>query len=107
VRKLNAAGSAVVYYRTIEGQTTANGIAVDSQGSAYVAGASTALDFPAVNALQSSAPYAPIFASSDAGAGNVEVTYAGLAPGWAGLYQVNFRLPSNGPLGGLLGTRQL
>jgi uncharacterized protein (TIGR03437 family) len=39
--------------------------------------------------------------------GSVEVTYAGLAPGWAGLYQVNFRLPSNGPLGGLLGTRQL
>jgi uncharacterized protein (TIGR03437 family) len=68
VRKVNATGSAVLYYRTIEGQTTANGIAVDSQGNAYLAGGSTALDFPAVNAVQSSPPYKAIFASGDTGA---------------------------------------
>src|SRR5262249_5583999 len=38
VRKLNAAGSAVLYYRTMEGQTAANGVAVDSLGNAYLAG---------------------------------------------------------------------
>jgi uncharacterized protein (TIGR03437 family) len=68
VRKLNAAGSAVLYYRTIEGQTLAKGIAVDSNGNAYLAGTSTALDFPSVNALEPSPPFKPVLASSNGGA---------------------------------------
>jgi len=28
-----------------------------------------------------------------------EVTYAGMAPGWVGLYQVNARVPANAPSG--------
>jgi uncharacterized protein (TIGR03437 family) len=28
------------------------------------------------------------------------VTFAGLAPGWVGLYQVNVQVPANAPVGG-------
>jgi uncharacterized protein (TIGR03437 family) len=67
VRKLNAAGSAVLYQQTIAGDTAANAIAVDSQGNAYLAGASLALDFPAVNALQSLPPFQSLLGSNDGG----------------------------------------
>ena len=67
VRKINPAGSAVVYETTIQGQTSANAVAVDTQGNAYLAGVSVG-NFPAVHAIQSVAPIKPIFVSNDAGA---------------------------------------
>jgi uncharacterized protein (TIGR03437 family) len=68
VRKLNAAGSAVLYDRVIQGDTVANAIAVDARGNAYLAGASQASDFGAVNALQPLPPNKPVYASNDGGA---------------------------------------
>ncbi len=66
VRKINASGSAVVYYRLIPSDTVANGIAVDALGNAYVAG--SAGELTAVNAIQSFAPIKPVFVSNDGGA---------------------------------------
>jgi hypothetical protein len=55
VSKLNAAGSALVYstYLGGSGIDYATGIQVDSSGRAYVVGATTSTDFPAVSAYQS------------------------------------------------------
>ena len=65
--KLNPTGSAIVYSRYLNGDTRAGAVAVDGQGNAYLAGASLALDFPAVNALQSQAPLRSLFVSNDGG----------------------------------------
>ena len=56
VTKFNPAGSALVYstYLGGTGPTQANAIAVDSAGSAYVAGQTRATDFPTVNPVQPS-----------------------------------------------------
>ncbi len=58
VTKLNPSGSALVYSTYIGGSgsaaDTATGIAVDSSGNAYVAGGTTATDFPTKNPLQAS-----------------------------------------------------
>lgn len=53
--KLNAAGSAIVYSSYLGGSDTESGssIAVDAEGSAYIAGETRSIDFPVVNALQS------------------------------------------------------
>ena len=53
VTKLNPAGSALVYSTYLGGSATDYGtaIAVDSSGSAYVAGTVTSDDFPVVNAI--------------------------------------------------------
>jgi hypothetical protein len=55
VTKFNAAGSALEYstYLGGSGEDTANGIAIDSEGNAYVVGTTSSLDFPLANALQS------------------------------------------------------
>ncbi len=56
VTKMSADGSALLYSTYLggyNGQDTGYGIAVDSTGSAYVAGTTTATDLPVVNALQS------------------------------------------------------
>jgi hypothetical protein len=55
VAKLNPTGSALVYstYLGGNGGDTGYGIAVDSSGSAYVAGRTYSPDFPTVNAFQS------------------------------------------------------
>jgi uncharacterized protein (TIGR03437 family) len=54
VAKLNPAGSALVYSTFLGGSTSegANGIAVDSLGSAYVTGYAASTDFPVKNAFQ-------------------------------------------------------
>ena len=56
VTKLNAAGSGVFYSTYLGGGVfdSANGIAVDSTGNAYVTGRTTSANFPVANALQSS-----------------------------------------------------
>ncbi len=55
VTKLNAAGNALVYSTYLGGtaQDLANGIAVDSSGSASVVGATSSSDFPTANPVQS------------------------------------------------------
>jgi hypothetical protein len=54
VSKLNAAGTALVYSTYIGGTApdAANGIAVDSTGSAYLTGSTSSTDFPTVNPFQ-------------------------------------------------------
>ena len=66
--KLNPSGSAILYHQTINSLTEASSVAVDRQGNAYLAGASYALDFPALNALQPAPPLKPIYVSNDFGA---------------------------------------
>ncbi len=53
--KLNAAGTSAVYSTYLGGTLSdhVNGIAVDSQGNAYLAGQTESANFPLVNALQS------------------------------------------------------
>ncbi len=55
VSKLNATGTMLVYSTYLGGNTLAtdgHSIAVDSTGSAYIAGSTWATDFPTINALQ-------------------------------------------------------
>jgi uncharacterized protein (TIGR03437 family) len=68
VMKLNPSGSALLYDRTIAGDSAASAVAVDARGNAYLAGTAYTLDFPAVNGLQAQAPVHSIFATNDAGA---------------------------------------
>ena len=51
VKKLNPLGSALLYTRYLGGDTTSNGIAVDANGDAYIAGYSLGADFPSVRPL--------------------------------------------------------
>lgn len=54
VVKLNATGSALVYSRLLggSGRELGNGLALDSQGRAYVVGSTASTDFPLLNPLQ-------------------------------------------------------
>jgi hypothetical protein len=54
VAKLNPTGSALVYTSFLGGSNggTAQGIAVDSAGNAYVTGSTTSINFPTVNPFQ-------------------------------------------------------
>ena len=66
VSKLNPSGSALFYSTYLGGNTgsdsstnvsnTGAGIAVDAAGDAYVTGATEAVDFPTVNAIQATCP---------------------------------------------------
>jgi fibronectin type 3 domain-containing protein len=58
VAKLNAAGNALVYSTYLGGSAddSANGIAVDGAGEAYVAGRTLSTDFPVASPLQSTSP---------------------------------------------------
>jgi glucose/arabinose dehydrogenase len=58
ILKMNPAGSALHYSTYLGGslRDTAEGVAVDSSGNAFVVGTTTSDDFPTVNAYQSSAP---------------------------------------------------
>jgi hypothetical protein len=57
----------LLYNRNIAGDTTASAVAVDTQGNAYLAGTSLALDFPAVNALEAQTPVKSLFVTNDGG----------------------------------------
>ena len=54
VTKFNAAGSTLVYSTYLDGRKygRVSGLAADSAGNAYLAGATSAADFPVVNAFQ-------------------------------------------------------
>ena len=67
VMKLNPSGSAILYNRSIAGDTAASAVAVDTQGNAYLAGTSLAFDFPAVNALEAQTPVKSLFVTNDGG----------------------------------------
>jgi hypothetical protein len=82
VAKLNAAGSALVYSTYVGGSDGefGNGIAVDSSGSAYLAGYTGSTDFPTVNAFQPEiAGYSDAFVAklNPAGSAFVYSTYLG------------------------------
>jgi len=82
VTKLNAAGSALVYSTYLGGTATDYGtaIAVDSSGSAYVAGVAGSTDFPVVNPMQlhlAGADDAFITKFNPAGSAPVYSTYLG------------------------------
>lgn len=68
VMKLNPSGSAILYNRSIAGDTAASAIAVDAKANAYLAGTSLALDFPAINALEAQAPVKSLLVTKDGGA---------------------------------------
>ncbi len=55
ITKLNASGSAFVYSTFLGGQSidSGNGVAVDTNGNAYVCGSTASQNFPIVNAFQS------------------------------------------------------
>jgi hypothetical protein len=55
VSKINAAGSALIYWTYLGGQDeeSASAIALDTSGSAYITGTTQSNDFPTVNAFQS------------------------------------------------------
>ena len=57
---------------------------------------------PATGAPAPSGPLAETTNTVTVTIGNVPatVTFAGLAPGWVGLYQVNVQVPANAPVGG-------
>ncbi len=54
VTKLNATGNALVYATYLGGSSTdfANGIAVDTQGNAYITGGTNSINFPTMNPFQ-------------------------------------------------------
>ena len=82
VTKINAAGTAIVYSTYLGGSATdgGTGIAVDSDGNAYVTGYAASTDFPRVNPIQSSRSGSyDIFVTKINAAGNAFVysTYLG------------------------------
>jgi len=82
VTKINSTGSAPVYstYLGGAGDESAEGIAVDSHGNAFVAGQTTSTDFPILKALQpANAGGVDVFVSelNPTGRGLVSSTYLG------------------------------
>lgn len=80
--KINAAGSALTYSTYLGGSDTdwASGVGLDSAGNAYVAGYTSSVDFPQVNAVQSGfGGFSDAFVSEIGPAGNTLVfsTYFG------------------------------
>jgi hypothetical protein len=113
VTKLSAAGALV--YSTFLGGTgldTANAIAVDSAGNAYIGGTTTSADFPLMSAVQSAngggydAFLAKVNAAGDAWmlasylGGNGSDTATGIAVDGANIYVVGWTLSTNFPLVG-------
>jgi Beta-propeller repeat len=77
--KLNSTGSALVYSTYLGGGSSdsANGIAIDAGGNAYIVGSTSSRDFPVTNPVQANRGGSPVFRSTDA-AGNWAASEAGL-----------------------------
>jgi uncharacterized protein (TIGR03437 family) len=67
VKKLNPTGSALLYTRYIGGDTSANGIAVDPNGNAYLVGYSLGGGFPSVSPLPLQPSVKSLYVSNDGG----------------------------------------
>jgi uncharacterized protein (TIGR03437 family) len=69
VFKLSADGSKKLYETTLGGSIRADGlaVAVDSAGAAYLAGATSSVDFPLVGPLQNTLGARPLWKSTDGG----------------------------------------
>jgi len=70
VFKVSADGSKKLYETTLGGSIRADGmaVAVDSTGAAYLAGATSSVDFPLVRPLQNTLGARPLWKSTDSGA---------------------------------------
>src|SRR6202035_1240418 len=79
VTKLDASGTALIYSTYLAGSGADSGfeIAVDSLGSAYVAGNASSTDFPLVNPLQSTPANGFVAKLKPDGSGLVYSTYLG------------------------------
>ncbi|HXB97523.1 MAG TPA: SBBP repeat-containing protein [bacterium] len=69
VTKLDPSGTVLIYSTYLgggSGMTTANGIAVDAAGDAYIAGATGSANFPLANPFQSNCPICGTFVGRDA-----------------------------------------
>jgi uncharacterized repeat protein (TIGR01451 family) len=89
VTKLNATGSALVYSTFlggIAGDDEARAIAIDSTGSAYIAGATMSADLPTANSMQSYGGSGDAFVAklSASGSGRHYVSYLGGSGGDTG-----------------------
>src|SRR5712692_2746504 len=65
VKKLNPTGSALLYTRYIGGDTPASGIAVDTNGNAYIVGLSIGADFPSVHPLPGQPSVKSLYVTND------------------------------------------
>lgn len=77
--KLNSTGSALIYSTYLGGGSSdsANGIAIDGGGNAYIVGSTSSRNFPVTNPVQANRSGSAVFRSTDA-AGNWAVSEAGL-----------------------------
>jgi uncharacterized protein (TIGR03437 family) len=84
VFKLAADGAHELYETTLGGSVTADGtaIAVDRNGSAYIGGRTSSVDFPLVKPLQNTLGARPLWKSTDAGST------------WAPFDDLSFALPA-------------
>jgi uncharacterized protein (TIGR03437 family) len=67
VKKLNPTGSALLYTRYIGGDTPASGIAVDTNGNAFIVGLSIGADFPSVHPLPAPPAVKSLYVTNDSG----------------------------------------
>jgi uncharacterized protein (TIGR03437 family) len=69
----------------------------------YCTGLGAVKNPPAAGAVSPSSPPSSTVATATLTVGGVPATvsFAGLAPGYVGLYQVNFQIPNNAPSGGV------
>jgi uncharacterized protein (TIGR03437 family) len=67
IKKLNPTGSVLLYTSYIGGDTSANGVAVDANGNAYVVGNSLSADFPSLHGLPVQPTVKSLYVTNDGG----------------------------------------